>query len=260
MPEPGQYLSIGETAARSGVATSALRFYESRGLISSRRDRGNRRHYHRSMLRRIAIIRVAQTLGLSLEEIAAALARLPAGRAPTRRDWKRLSTSWGRALDRRIEELKNLRDRLDGCIGCGCLSLEKCALYNPDDAAGAAVERIAQPFELGDALIEFTADLGGNPGPVTGVGGAPRWQIMQQLADPGEREPQPLGDHHEGQTPYVGPQKPTLARRGALRMHQALLLVVADRGVGEAGAGRQLADADFLCALDHGFPLELKWA
>ena len=129
------YLGIGETARRAGVAASTLRFYESRGLISSRRRGGGPRRYHRSMLRRIAIIRVAQTLGLSLREIGEALGTLPDGRAPTKTDWTRLSRTWGRQLDRRIAELKTLRARLDGCIGCGCLSLQTCALYNAGDQA-----------------------------------------------------------------------------------------------------------------------------
>ena len=127
------YLSIGEVARRSGVATSALRYYEARGLIHSRRVGGNHRRYHRATLRRISIIRVAQNLGLSLAEISEALADLPAQRAPTKRDWARLSTRWGRRLDKRIAALQNLRDRLSGCIGCGCLSLQNCALYNADD-------------------------------------------------------------------------------------------------------------------------------
>ncbi|MDH3762378.1 MAG: redox-sensitive transcriptional activator SoxR [Gammaproteobacteria bacterium] len=128
-------LSIGDTAARSGVATSTLRFYESRGLIHSLRGEGNHRRYHRSMLRRIAIIRVAQRLGLSLGEIGQAFASLPEQRTPTRKDWSRLSASWGRQLDRRIAELQNLRARLSGCIGCGCLSMKNCLLYNADDEA-----------------------------------------------------------------------------------------------------------------------------
>lgn len=129
------FLSIGETASRSGVATSTLRFYESRGLIGSIRGAGNHRRYHRSMLRRIAIVRVAQTLGLSLREIGDAFAALPDNRTPTRKDWSRLSTTWGRQLDRRIAELQNLRARLSGCIGCGCLSMKNCALYNAEDEA-----------------------------------------------------------------------------------------------------------------------------
>lgn len=133
----GDLLSIGETARRSGVASSALRFYETRGLISSRRGNGNQRRYDRATLRRIAIIRVAQTLGLSLAEIAQAFESLPAKRNPTRRDWERLSTRWGKQLEQRIADLQNLRDRLGGCIGCGCLSLTHCSLYNSGDNAAA---------------------------------------------------------------------------------------------------------------------------
>jgi MerR family redox-sensitive transcriptional activator SoxR len=145
-------LSIGETARRSGVAASALRFYEARGLISSRRGAGNQRRYHRAILRRIAIIRVAQTLGLSLAEIATAFESLPAQRNPTRRDWERLSTRWGRQLERRIDDLQNLRDRLGGCIGCGCLSLTHCSLYNAGD--GAATLGSGPRYLLGDTPPE----------------------------------------------------------------------------------------------------------
>jgi len=137
MKTSGELLSIGETARRSGVAASALRFYESRGLISSQRGGGNQRRYHRAMLRRIAIIRIAQNLGLSLREIRQAFAALPDERTPTRRDWSRLSARWSRQLDRRIAELQNLRGRLAGCIGCGCLSMKNCALYNAGDAAAS---------------------------------------------------------------------------------------------------------------------------
>lgn len=137
MKKPDDYLTIGDTARRSGVATSTLRFYETRGLIYSIRVSGNHRRYHRAMLRRISIIRVAQTLGLSLREIAAALDTLPERRTPTKRDWTKLSTTWGKQLDQRITELQNLRSKLSGCIGCGCLSLKRCALYNAgDEAAG----------------------------------------------------------------------------------------------------------------------------
>lgn len=138
MPRAGDYLSIGEVAERSGVAPSALRFYESRGLIHSVRAGSNHRRYHRATLRRISIIRVAQNLGLSLQEIASAFASLPRNRAPTKRDWARLSSRWGERLDQRIADLQNLRDRLDGCIGCGCLSMKNCALYNPGDAAASS--------------------------------------------------------------------------------------------------------------------------
>lgn len=129
------YLPIGDTARRSGVATSTLRFYETRGLIHSIRVSGNHRRYHRAMLRRISIIRIAQTLGLSLREISSALESLPDNRAPTNRDWERLSTKWGIQLDQRIANLQNLRDKLSSCIGCGCLSLKRCSLYNAGDQA-----------------------------------------------------------------------------------------------------------------------------
>jgi MerR family redox-sensitive transcriptional activator SoxR len=135
MKAANELLTIGEAARRSGVATSALRFYDSRGLIESVRVRGNHRRYPRATLRRIAIIRVAQTLGLSLAEIAAVFASLPEQRNPTREDWERLSTRWRSQLDRRIADLQNLRDRLGSCIGCGCLSLTHCSLYNAGDSA-----------------------------------------------------------------------------------------------------------------------------
>ena len=137
MARPGDYLSIGETAKRAGVATSALRFYEQRGLIRSVRTTGNHRSYHRSTLRRISVIRVAQTLGLSLQDIVAAFETLPDGRTPTARDWEKLSTRWRAQLEERIAKLQELRDKLTACIGCGCLSLRKCALYNPNDEASS---------------------------------------------------------------------------------------------------------------------------
>ncbi len=131
------FLTIGETAHRSGVATSALRFYETRNLIASHRGPGNQRRYHRSMLRRISIIKVAQSLGLSLGEISSALETLPDKRTPTRRDWEKLSSKWRDQLDARITNLQKMREKLSGCIGCGCLSLKRCALYNPGDRAAA---------------------------------------------------------------------------------------------------------------------------
>ncbi|MFC0674062.1 redox-sensitive transcriptional activator SoxR [Brachybacterium hainanense] len=130
----GALLTIGQIAERAGVATSALRYYEERGLIESRRTSGNQRRYAQATLRRVAFIRAAQNVGLSLEEIGEALASLPEGRTPTKRDWHRLSRAWRPRLDEQIERLQRLRDRLDGCIGCGCLSLRACALYNPEDA------------------------------------------------------------------------------------------------------------------------------
>lgn len=132
-----ELLTIGETAQRTGVAASALRFYETRNLIGSHRGPGNQRRYHRSMLRRISIIKVAQSLGLSLEEISSALETLPDKRAPTRRDWEKLSLNWRDQLDARIANLQKLREQLSDCIGCGCLSLKRCTLYNPGDRAAA---------------------------------------------------------------------------------------------------------------------------
>jgi MerR family transcriptional regulator, redox-sensitive transcriptional activator SoxR len=126
-------LTIGHLAERAGVATSAIRFYESRGLISSIRTTGNQRRYEASTLRRIAFIRTAQRVGLTLDEIGDALATLPDGRTPTKSDWHRLSKAWRPRLDEQIERIERLRDRLDSCIGCGCLSLKTCALSNPGD-------------------------------------------------------------------------------------------------------------------------------
>lgn len=126
-------LTIGQVSDRSGVAKSALRYYEERGLIRSERTAGNQRRFPQPMLRRVAFIRAAQRVGLTLEEIEEALATLPTDRAPTKADWSRLSRSWRPRLDEQIERLERLRDRLDGCIGCGCLSLRTCALNNPDD-------------------------------------------------------------------------------------------------------------------------------
>lgn len=126
-------LTIGQLAERAGVATSAIRFYESRGLLSSERTTGNQRRYAQSTLRRVAFIRTAQRVGLTLEEIGEALATLPGGRAPSKADWTRLSQAWRPRLDEQIRRIELLRDRLDGCIGCGCLSLRSCALTNPGD-------------------------------------------------------------------------------------------------------------------------------
>jgi MerR family transcriptional regulator, redox-sensitive transcriptional activator SoxR len=134
---PDTELSIGEVAARSGVAPSALRFYERRGLISAARSDGNQRRYDRAVLRRIAFIQAGRAAGISLERIGAALATLPDGRSPSRRDWERLSNRWREDLEGRIATLEALRDRLTTCIGCGCLSIDKCELLNPNDEAAA---------------------------------------------------------------------------------------------------------------------------
>jgi MerR family redox-sensitive transcriptional activator SoxR len=130
-------LTPGEVAARTGAAVSALHFYEREGLITSHRTAGNQRRYHREVLRRISFIRVSQGLGISLARIREALATLPDDRVPTKGDWARLSRRWRADLDARIDHLQRLRDNLDGCIGCGCLSLKSCALYNTDDRLAA---------------------------------------------------------------------------------------------------------------------------
>jgi MerR family redox-sensitive transcriptional activator SoxR len=146
-------LTIGQIAARAGVATSTLRFYEDEGLVlPAMRTDGNRRMYHREALRRIAFIRSAQRVGLGLAEIRAALAQLPDGRTPTVADWGRLSASWRSRLDAQIRLLESIRDDLDGCIGCGCLSLDRCRLYNPDDAA--AVRGSGARYLEGDTSAE----------------------------------------------------------------------------------------------------------
>lgn len=129
-------LSVGQLSARSGVAVSALHFYEAEGLITSRRTSGNQRRYGRDTLRRVAFIRASQRVGLPLKTIKEALTQLPDHRTPTRSDWTRLSQSWRADLDERIRLLQDLRDYLDGCIGCGCLSIDKCRLYNPGDVHG----------------------------------------------------------------------------------------------------------------------------
>jgi MerR family redox-sensitive transcriptional activator SoxR len=130
-------LAIGDFAVRSGVAPSALRYYEKEGLIRSTRTGGNQRRYHRSELRRVAFIRIAQQVGVSLDEIRDALAALPENRTPTKADWSRLSARWRKRLEDRITLMEKLRDQLTGCIGCGCLSLQRCNLFNPQDRLAA---------------------------------------------------------------------------------------------------------------------------
>jgi MerR family redox-sensitive transcriptional activator SoxR len=130
-------ISIGDLAKRAGIAASALRFYEAEGLLSSARSAGGRRYYPRSEMRRVSFIRAGQAVGLSLDDIRAALSTLPDKRTPTKADWERLSRSWRPLLDEKIAAMTRLRDTLSNCIGCGCLSLKACALYNPGDAAKA---------------------------------------------------------------------------------------------------------------------------
>lgn len=157
------HLTIGELARRSGVAPSGLRYYESLGLIASQRTAGNQRRYARSMLRRVAFVRTASRVGLTLEQIRDALATLPEGRTPTKKDWSRLSRSWRPLLDERIAELERLRDKLDSCIGCGCLSLQRCSLQNPGDHAAAL--GTGPRYLEGDAPADAErAAGGGGPG------------------------------------------------------------------------------------------------
>lgn len=133
-------LAISQVVERSGFAASALRYYESQGLIDATRSGGGQRRYERSVLRRLAFIRAASNVGLSLEEIRGELERLPRGRTPTRADWQRISRHWRSRLDEQIAALERLRDGLDSCIGCGCLSLRRCAISNPRDIAAASNE------------------------------------------------------------------------------------------------------------------------
>jgi len=130
-------LSVGELSARSGLSVSALHFYERKGLIRSARTAGNQRRYGRDTLRRLGLIQAAQELGIALAEVGRVLAELPDGRTPTREDWERISGHWAADLDRRIAALHRLRENLTGCIGCGCLSIDRCAIFNADDHLGA---------------------------------------------------------------------------------------------------------------------------
>ncbi len=148
-------LTIGEVARRSGVAASALRFYESCGLISAERAASGHRRYRRSVLRRIAFVVFAQRVGLTLEEVGEELARLPGGNIPTRRDWARLSSRWSARIDQRIAELQRLRAGLTECIGCGCLSLDRCQLTNPGDRASRLGP--GPRFWIGDSPNELTS-------------------------------------------------------------------------------------------------------
>lgn len=134
MAQKNLHLTVGDVARRSGLAVSAIHFYERKGLITADRTSGNQRRYGRDVLRRLALIRAAQEVGLPLSEVAEALRSLPAGRTPTPEDWRRIATGWADRLDARIRILQRLRNDLDGCIGCGCLSLQRCQLVNPADA------------------------------------------------------------------------------------------------------------------------------
>jgi MerR family redox-sensitive transcriptional activator SoxR len=135
MPALASHLTISELSARSAVAPSALRYYEDIGLIAAERTAGNQRRYARHMLRRVAFIKAGRQLGLSLAQVQAALDKLPSGKAPTRAEWSRVARSWQVTIEARIAELERMSSTLSSCIGCGCLSLRRCALYNPEDAA-----------------------------------------------------------------------------------------------------------------------------
>lgn len=148
-------LSIGELARRTGLSVSAIRFYEQRGLVTAIRTSGNQRRFARSDIRRLSFALIAQRLGLSLGQIETELATLPAGRTPTREDWQAVSRRIRGVLDEKIALLTQTRDKLDGCIGCGCLSLDRCALYNPDDRAARA--GAGPRFLLGDKAEDFGA-------------------------------------------------------------------------------------------------------
>ena len=133
----GNMMSIGQMSERTGLAVSAIRYYESQGLIHPGRNAGGQRRYHRADIRRLSFVLIAQQFGFTLPQIKSEMDQLPQGRTPTKRDWARISRSFGKVLDQRIEAMQALRQRLDGCIGCGCLSLKSCALYNANDRAAA---------------------------------------------------------------------------------------------------------------------------
>jgi MerR family redox-sensitive transcriptional activator SoxR len=163
-----EWLTIGAVADRSGLAASALRYYEGEGLVRSSRSPGGQRRFRREVLRRIAFIRIAQRVGLSLDEIRAALSTLPEGRTPTKADWARLSRSWRPRLDDQITVLERLRDELTSCIGCGCLSFRACTLYNRDDTAARLGS--GPRYLLGDTPPEpVRSGHGTRPGTVTPV-------------------------------------------------------------------------------------------
>ncbi|WP_162048451.1 redox-sensitive transcriptional activator SoxR [Vibrio taketomensis] len=143
-------LSVGEVAKRTGVKVSALHFYEQKGLIYSWRNEGNQRRYDRSVIRRVSVIKAAQQVGLSLEEIASAFESLPKHKAPSNKEWREMATAWRDQLEHRINQLKALQSDLDGCIGCGCLSLDSCNLRNPDDERAKA--------HIGESLLTNPED------------------------------------------------------------------------------------------------------
>jgi MerR family redox-sensitive transcriptional activator SoxR len=151
-------ISIGQMAERTGLAVSAIRYYETEGLVRPIRTAGGQRQFHRADIRRLSFVRITQQLGFTIAEIRAQLDRLPEGRTPNRRDWERLARGFRAELDRRITSLKDLRDNLDGCIGCGCLSLTRCRLYNPED--GARQLGAGPRYLMGDRASDLTESTG----------------------------------------------------------------------------------------------------
>lgn len=157
-----QGLTVGDVARRSGVAVSALHFYERKGLISSHRTSGNQRRYDRDVLRRVAIIRAALALGISLSEVAALLSGLPKGAVPSREDWRRIASTWAETLDQRIAVLNKLRHDLGSCIGCGCLSMVHCSIFNPDDKVaqrGSGAILLEESWENGSGNLSDSTEL-----------------------------------------------------------------------------------------------------
>ncbi|MEU2510736.1 redox-sensitive transcriptional activator SoxR [Streptomyces syringium] len=181
-------LTVGQLSARSGAAVSALHFYESKGLISSRRTSGNQRRYERDALRRVAFIRAAQRVGIPLATIREALAELPDERTPNREDWARMSELWRSELDQRIAQLNQLRDRLADCIGCGCLSLDKCALSNPEDrfgGYGSGSVLLAVADKAGGPAPAGKAEKAGKAGKAVEAGTPKRNATSERCAEPG---------------------------------------------------------------------------
>lgn len=166
MSEVAEFLSIGEVADRTGVSVSALRFYEAEGMVTPSRSPGGQRRFARDVLRRVAFIRVAQRVGLTLDEIRGALATLPEQRTPTAADWSRLSRAWKSRLEERIRLLESVRDDLSSCIGCGCLSLHACRLYNPDDRARVLGQ--GPRYLLGDSALDVVPELARGKGHTAG--------------------------------------------------------------------------------------------
>ena len=156
---PKQNLTIGEIARRTGLAVSAIRFYEEKGLVHPVRDGSGRRRFSRADIRRLSFVLISQQLGFSLERIGALLATLPAHRSPTKADWTRISRSFAKDIDKRIARLTSLREKLDGCMGCGCLSLRACTLYNPQDSASAKGH--GPRYLIGDSPPHASREKGG---------------------------------------------------------------------------------------------------